>query len=161
MSTATGTEILPVAPFQAEWHILRGRQPNLLLVGSSAGTITALRLLQRYIRTPTVTRHARMPLEFPGDEARTLILRDVDALSATDQERLLAWIGNEGSRTQIVSTTECHLFGHVASGRFNETLVLSLERAAGARRIDAVPRPTCAHAHHRPAPVGRRSTYVC
>ena len=55
-----------------------------------------------------------------------MILRDVTGLTASDQKRLLAWIGSTGSLTQIVSTTERPMFALVAQGLFDEALYYRL-----------------------------------
>jgi len=126
MRAASGTNAPSLNVFKSEWTTLRAHQHNVLLEGHSAATTEALRLLQPHVRLPTFWHHAPKPFDLPSGQAGALILKDVDALSADDQTRLLAWMGDTGSRTQIVSTTKCHLFTLVASGRFDEVLYYRL-----------------------------------
>ena len=58
--------------------------------------------------------------------AGAFVLRDVAALSASDQARLLEWSDGSRSSAQIVSTTEGPLFALVVRGLFDATLYYRL-----------------------------------
>ena len=73
-----------------------------------------------------MSRPSTARLEFPSSETRSLILRDAAALNRDAQRRLLAWIGDAGLGTQIISTTERPLFPLVAKGLFDATLYYRL-----------------------------------
>jgi hypothetical protein len=109
MRAATGTDVSPLKTFRTELTILRARQHNVLLEGPRALTDAVLCQLCQHIPKPVVWHQGAERLHLPRGEAGALILTDVGALTADDQTRLLAWIGETRSSTQIVSTTECQL----------------------------------------------------
>ena len=53
------------------------------------------------------------------------ILNNVAGLSAANQSRLLAWIGRDGSRTQVISTSERPLFEAVTRGVFDKRCTIA------------------------------------
>jgi sigma-54-interacting transcriptional regulator len=125
MGAATEMDISPLGPFQTEWASLRVNRQNVLVEGSGAATNAALLLLAPLLRDPIVWGGTDS-LQLPAGQAGALILKDVAALSDVDQARLLAWIGGEGSRTQILSTSTHPLFAAVACGRFEHALYYRL-----------------------------------
>jgi len=65
-------------------------------------------------------------LKLPDRTTNTFILRSAASLSASDQQRLLDWLGGTGRRTQIISTAESPLFTLVEGGLFDATLYYRL-----------------------------------
>jgi DNA-binding NtrC family response regulator len=86
--------------------------------------------------------HCREPWCYWGDalgdqHPPTLIVRDVAALTATDQQRLLQWL-DRGERSQVLSTAAQPVFSLVERGEFLEDLfyrlnVLRLDAATSVR----------------------------
>ena len=126
MSAAAATDGTLTNPYQPEWRILRAHRHNVLLEGPASATNAVLRLLQPHIREPIRWGRPHRALTLPSGEAGALILRNVTALSADDQKRLLEWIVRTGSHTQIVSTTDRPLFALVTRGLFDEALYYCL-----------------------------------
>lgn len=112
--------------YDTEWRILTERSYNVLLEGAVTATDAVLHLLQPHIGQPIVLHQPHNPLELPGRETGTLILRDAAELSADEQHRLIVWIDETGPRTRIISTTERTLFALVADGRFEAALYYRL-----------------------------------
>jgi len=109
-----------------ERRILSWHPCNVLLEGADTATDAALRSWQRNLAEPIHCHWPQAPLELPGSETRTLILRDAAALSGDDQQRLLEWSGDTGSGTQIISMTTHALFSLVAAGLFDAALYYRL-----------------------------------
>jgi hypothetical protein len=99
---------------------------NLLLEGPEASTNAALLLLQPHLIGIVHWKQWTAPLELPPRTVRTLILENVDGLSATEQRNLLTWMAAADTRIQIVSTTTQSLFPFVAQGLFDERLYYRL-----------------------------------
>jgi hypothetical protein len=125
MSAATTTASL-LNGYRTEWRSLSQRPCNVLIEGTVGATDALLRLLQPHIREPIAWHRPGTPLDLPSAETRALILRDAVALSRDEQRRLLAWMGDTGSRTQIISTTARPLFALVGGGLFDAALYYRL-----------------------------------
>ena len=100
-------------PSLDKWRVILTRRPNVLIEGPAAATEAVLDALRA---------HCGEPVGYWGDtlgEQRppTLIVRDVAALTATDQQRLLGWL-DAGERSQILSTTAQPLYSLVERGVF-------------------------------------------
>jgi sigma54-dependent transcription regulator len=127
MRRVTASNIpLELDQYENEWATLCAQHHNVLLEGSAAATDAALLLLHPHLRPPVTWCQPGAPVQLPNRDAGAIVLRDVGALSASDQARLLAWTRLSRSRTQIVSTTEGPLFALVVRGLFNETLYYRL-----------------------------------
>lgn len=126
MIAAAVTDVSPMAPYEAEWRILRAYRHNVLLEGPAGTTNAALRLLEPHMREPMRWHRPQGPLTLPDGDTGALILGNVAALSADDQTRLLEWLIDAGSRTQIVSMTERPLFALVTRGLFDAALYYRL-----------------------------------
>lgn len=105
-----------------EW---RSPRHNVLLEGSEPSTLAVLRLLQPHLPEPVIRKERGSPLHLPAGDIGALILEEVSELSGDEQVRLLAWI-DRGAHTQIVSTTERHLFTRVSRGFFDAALYYRL-----------------------------------
>jgi hypothetical protein len=114
-------------------------QHNVLLEGPSGAIDAALALLRPHLRAPIVTIRPPGRLEI-SNGAGTLIVEDIDALSGTDQRRMLQWMSGPGSETRVISTARRRLFALVDDGRFDaalyyrlNTLLIREESPDGAR----------------------------
>jgi hypothetical protein len=112
--------------YQVELRVLQAHPCNLLLEGPAAATDAALLLVQPLLREPLVRHALHSSLPLPGGATGCLILRDVAALSASDQARLRTWLQGEGFGVQVVSTTERPLFALIAVGLFDAALYYRL-----------------------------------
>jgi len=126
MIAAAGMDDTLMNPYEAEWGILRAHPLNLLLEGPAIATNAVLRLLQPHMPEPIRWHQQQRALTLPSEATGALIVRDVTALSADDQTRLLDWIVRAGSQTQIVSTTDRSLFALVTQGLFDQALYYRL-----------------------------------
>ena len=109
-----------------EWRAVCEGRYNLLLEGPEASTDAALLLLKPHLIGIVHWKQSAAPLELPPRNVRTLILENVDSLSATEQTSLLTWMAAADRRIQIVSTTAQALFPFVARGLFDERLYYRL-----------------------------------
>jgi len=126
MSAATTPDVSLLNAYHTEWRFLSEHPCNVLLEGAVNATDVALRLLRPHIREPIAWYQPPATLNLPSGETRALILRDAAALSRDEQRRLLAWMGDTGSRTHIISTSARPLFVLVASGLFDAGLYYRL-----------------------------------
>ena len=104
MSAVPATDAPALESHHTEWRLLTEQPCNVLLEGSVPHTDTFVRLLLPYIREPIVEHRPPTTLNLPTGETGALIVRDAAALSRDEQRRLLAWIGDAGSRAQIITT---------------------------------------------------------
>jgi hypothetical protein len=109
-----------------EWRAVCEGRYNLLLEGPEASTNAALLLLKPHLIGIVHWKQWTAPLELPPRTVRTLILENVDSLSATDQTSLLTWMAAADTPIQIVSTTTQSLFPFVVRGLFDERLYYRL-----------------------------------
>lgn len=109
---------LPVAAAMPDlsdnrWRILLRKRPNMLIEGPEEATEGVLQALRAHCQEPV-----RYWGESLGDQRPpTLVVRNLAALTATEQQRLLRWLGM-GERSQVLSTTEQPLFPLVERGVF-------------------------------------------
>lgn len=103
---------------------------NLLLTGTSdLIELVLLRLIPSlcgHIEIWTPRTHLQLPS--PTQDG-TLILREVEALSAFDQVRLLKWLDSPNRRTRVISTTTAQLRDRIEAGMFDVALFLRLNVA--------------------------------
>jgi hypothetical protein len=103
------------------WH------PNVLIAGPAEATVAALDALHAAMRPPIINWYAGSPFAMPpGGPARTLMLHDVAALSATEQQRLHQWLQQHDSAMQVVATTSRPLLPLVEQGQFDAALYYTL-----------------------------------
>jgi Sigma-54 interaction domain len=112
---------------EEDWRLARTAHVNLLLIHRNREIQNLLDLIVSDLPKPVATwRPGERLLLPPSARPGTLVLRDVGALSADDQERLAKWLEDAEGRTQVVSTTASPLLPRVQSGRFDETLYYRL-----------------------------------
>ena len=126
MSAESPTDISPLDSYECERKILRKHRCNVLVEGDRRATNAVLTLLLPYTRDAVVWHTPYAPVELPDPKTNTFILRSAASLSASDQQRLLDWLGGTGRRTQIISTAETPLFTLVEGGLFDATLYYRL-----------------------------------
>jgi hypothetical protein len=126
MNAAAAPHIPVMDSYQTASVILRAPPVNVLIEGPSTATDEVLHVLRPHLPEPLVINLAHAPLHLPEGPARPMILRNVAALTADDQARLLVWLQREGFGAQVVSTTERPLFARVAQGLFDAALYYRL-----------------------------------
>ena len=150
MNAAAAPRIPLLDSYQTELGLLRTPPANVLIEGPARATDDVLLALRQHLREPPlVSDLAQAPLHLPDGAATPVILKNVEALTAEDQARLLVWLQREGFGAQVVSTTERPLFALVAQGLFDAGLYYRLNvlllriGATNPRRVARrrVPRP--------------------
>lgn len=106
-----------------EWLLLRERHLNVVIEGEESRIEETIVTLTPHLR-PNVKRWAPgHALDLVAHFDGTLIIEQVDALSAIDQSRLLQWLRADADRTiQVVSTTSLSLYRLVSQAMFNREL---------------------------------------
>ena len=149
MNGAAAPRIPLLDSYQTELGILRAPPTNVLVEGPSRATDDVLLVLRQHLREPLVSDLSHAPLHLPDGATTPVILKNVEALTADDQARLLVWLQREGFGAQVVSTTERPLFALVTQGLFDAALYYRLNvlllriGAENPRRVARrrVPRP--------------------
>jgi hypothetical protein len=108
-----------------DWNVLQTAHPNVLLIGSDPAITGFLQLLLPLLQPP-VAHRANGELDLPAVPGGTLILRDVQRLDSSDQQRLAVWMSEPMRRTQVISTASCPLYPLVESKILAESLFYSL-----------------------------------
>jgi hypothetical protein len=98
---------------------------NILLEGSDEWTSAVLLRLTPYFCDPVVWR-AGAPFPIGSATSRTIVVPGVDALSRTEQSRLLRCVSESAGSAQVVSTTTEELYPLVMRGEFDATLYYRL-----------------------------------
>jgi hypothetical protein len=104
---------------------LRAR-PNVLIDGPARDADLTLEQMRPYLRTPLATWAPRDTPRLPTGTFRTLVIRDVDSLNASQQERVARFISRAAGRVQVVSIAGTRLFPLVTCGAFQEHLYYRL-----------------------------------
>jgi hypothetical protein len=100
-----------------DWHIARANRFHVLIAGSPDAVEQSLAVLMPHLDPPVCYWTPDAFLPSPG-HVKTLVIRDVDALSAERQRDLLSWLDQGVAPTRVVSTTTVPLFQRVAAGLF-------------------------------------------
>ena len=100
---------------------------NLLLVGSPGAVRIVMEMLWLELREPILTWRPGQTLELPTPgRASTLVLHDVNELTADEQRRMLEWLDQTAGRIRVVSTTRTSLWPLLKSGDFHDALYYRL-----------------------------------
>ena len=126
MSAAVATDTSLLDGYHKEWRFLSEQSCNVLIEGTVTATEAVLHLLRPHIHEPIGWHRPAARLDLPSGEVRTFIVRDAAALSPDEQRRLLAWMDEAGSHTQVITTASRALFALVAVGRFDAALYYRL-----------------------------------
>jgi hypothetical protein len=133
----------PVAPRDREslradhWQLARAAHVDLLLMGMPRINLLLIApdgVVQHVLKSLMLDLWEPVARWSPGESlalpaptmAGTLVLHDVHALPAADQQRLVEWLELAQGRTQVVSTTSAPLLPRVTAGIFNATLFYRL-----------------------------------
>lgn len=119
-----------VSPFSLDLRVARTSKANLFVVGSDRMVANVLSVAVPNMAQCTVIRCKDGRLLLPPVSLRpgTLVVRDVEALTADDQRELLEWMDAVQYRTQVISTTSRPLLERVEAGDFNDTLYYRLNK---------------------------------
>jgi hypothetical protein len=126
MNGAAPPHIRGLDSYQAELGILRAPPANVLVEGPSRATDDVLLVLRQHLHEPLVSNLSHAPLQLPDGATTPVILKNIAALTADDQARLLVWLQRDGFGAQVVSTTERPLFALVTQGLFDAALYYRL-----------------------------------
>jgi hypothetical protein len=100
-------------------------RPNLLLIGPDDVVGECLDRLIASVASPVLFCDGAK-LALTNGPVRSLIVRDVDRLTRTDQERLIEWLNNHDDGTRVIATSSRPVFPHVERGQFSEALYYRL-----------------------------------
>ena len=109
-----------------DWSVLLHTHPNMLVFGTGAAADAFIRAVTPHLRSPVRSFvSGALPPRLPADG--TLILRDVDALDADQQQRLIHWLDDpQNGRPQTISITATPLYLLVQAGMFLDRLYYRL-----------------------------------
>ncbi|HEX7137978.1 MAG TPA: hypothetical protein VF219_09040 [Vicinamibacterales bacterium] len=96
-------------------------RPHTMLVGPSRETASFIEALRSDLLEPVCTIDGACLGEIP-DHARTIILRNIDALDLRGQVALMAKLESSSGTLQVVSLAERPPFARVQRGLLMETL---------------------------------------
>lgn len=120
------------------WLTANGHRPNVLIECRPTTVDTAMRHLMTWCSLPF--RFCALPgaLELPNPARGTLLLKDVAALTLSQQVVLYDWLTMVHGQVQVISLTTTPLQGLVEDGQFLEGLlyrlnVIRIDGAAGTR----------------------------
>jgi hypothetical protein len=113
----------PVAELLAAFHSFH---PNILLIGSAIETESALAQIHPSLLTPLDSWSPTDLSYLPHSGFRSLIVRDVECLTAKQQTSLAALLSRSDVDVQIVSIARLPLFPLVCQGLFLEDLYYRL-----------------------------------
>jgi sigma-54-interacting transcriptional regulator len=109
-----------------DWHIARASQCRVLVAGAADAVEHSLAVLMPHLGPPVCCWTPDTSLPSPRD-VKTLVIRNVDALSAIRQRELLLWLEQAAvAQTRVISTTTVPLFQHVTAGLFLDALYYRL-----------------------------------
>ena len=142
MAIAGGTRVAgrsdSVAQHREDWRVARAvhadlvlmgmPRVNLLLTGSDGVISNVLDTLLPDLDEPITRWSAGERLVLAaGTRPRTLILRNVGAVSSDDQLRLMEWLDRAPGRTRVISTMTSPLWSRVETGFFIAPLYYRLK----------------------------------
>jgi Sigma-54 interaction domain len=116
-----------------DWRVILRTRANVLVTGPKDALAVFVQTARSEMRDQIRTSGPGLPPFLDG--ARTLILNDVDALPATDQQRLRVWFDErQNADVQVISVTSQPLFELVNANVFDaqlyyrlNTIVLEIE----------------------------------
>ena len=101
---------------------------NLFLVGADDVVAKLVTSLWPYLVTPVVVRHRGEPLRLSATSrpVGTIVVYDVDSLTADEQQALNLWVCAGSGRARVVSTASASPLPMVEAGAFNDALYYRL-----------------------------------
>src|SRR3954454_20751622 len=112
-------ETINGADFEALYDLCLHRM-NLLLIGAAAKLDAVIERIRSLAESPIGV--CALPGRLALPDARSVLLRDVAALSRDQQEMLLRWTSRRRTGVQIISASSQLLFNRVKAGLFSELL---------------------------------------
>ena len=100
--------------------------PNILIVDSGPEGERALAKIRPILREPLVEWRPREMPDHPAIAFRSLIVRDAECLTATQQQSLAALLSRSLGEVQVVSIASVRLYPLVCRGLFLEDLYYRL-----------------------------------
>jgi hypothetical protein len=107
-----------------DWRTLRTCRCNLLITGPRDAVERSLAALRPSFDAPVCCW--TMDMALPPPDVRTLVIRDVDELSAFQQRELACRLEESAGTMRLVSTTTVRLFELVTAGVFFDELYYRL-----------------------------------
>ena len=99
---------------------------NMLLIGAD-DVVWRVLGTQLQLASPIATWQPGEPFNLPSaGAARTVVIREVGSLTATEQVCLLDWLDGAVGRTQVVSTSGTSLLPQLEEGAFIDSLYYRL-----------------------------------
>jgi hypothetical protein len=133
---ARGTRGQPLPWHLAEARLAISARVNLLLIGPEQSVGQLLDTLHPELIVPVVNWRLGTPLTLPAAGlVGTLILRDLQRMSAHEQRRLLDWLPAAVRHVQVVSTVPAPLLPLLQTGAFLDALYYRLNTVC----VDATP----------------------
>jgi hypothetical protein len=110
------------------WILAWTHRLNVLLVGPEATTSAFLDACRPYLQHPVTEVGSREPIVVPdAQHVGTLLVPEIDTLSAGDQRRLLEWFErNTDHRRQVISTSAVPVLPMMVAGAFTKRLYYRL-----------------------------------
>lgn len=109
-----------------DWRILTKTPCNVLIAGGPEAVERSLAALTPFFETPVCFWTVGVALP-PTVDAATLVIRDVDDLSASRQRELSQWLEQPTvTQMRVVSTTSVPMFDLVTAGLFCDVLYYRL-----------------------------------
>jgi hypothetical protein len=109
-----------------DWQIARANRFHVLVIGAADAVEQSLAALMPHLDPPVCCWTPDGLLPSPGD-VKTLVIRNVEVLTAERQREVLSWLEQAAvARTRVVSTTTVPLFERVSAGLFLDTLYYRL-----------------------------------
>ena len=91
-----------------DWRIFLWEKPHALLIGDEDLAQSILARYQDYLAPPIVEWRPPTPLNAPA--SGTLVIWDVDRLSAPQQRACLSWMDRHASEVQVISIAPQSVF---------------------------------------------------
>lgn len=106
-----------------DWLLLREAHLNVVIEGEESRVAETIVALTPHLLTKVQSWVPGSMLALPEGTQGTLILPNVERLTANDQARLLEWLrSSQPRRVQVVSTTSANLYRLVCDAVFNRDL---------------------------------------
>lgn len=108
-------------------RLIRGTEVSVMMVGPEQVLEELIGRVTSGFEPPQIVQcqNQQLRLPAPSSGTRGVWFRDIDALSAHEQRRLLHWLESDRSEP-VFSTASVPLFPLVQAGFFNETLLYRL-----------------------------------
>jgi hypothetical protein len=133
------------------WLTTTGHRPNVLIQCTPGSVDAAMRHLMTWCALPFRYCSLPGPLELPNARRGSLLLRDIAALSLSQQVSLYDWLSGVSGDTQVISLTTAPLRTLVEDGEFLEGLYyrLNVIRLAAHQGTRPAPLDTWQTTHDR------------